>query len=75
LSNIQTGVFAKPLAEHPIAVMLERGLSFSVNSDDPLLFGTTLTLEYVALRKAFGWGLEFFKKTQDHARAAAFRKS
>jgi adenosine deaminase len=75
LSNIQTGVFAKPLAEHPIAFMLERGLSFSVNSDDPLLFGTTLTLEYVALRKAFGWGLEFFKKTQDHARAAAFRKS
>jgi adenosine deaminase len=75
LSNIQTGVFAKQLPDHPIAIMHGRDLSFSVNSDDPLLFGTTLTLEYVALRKAFGWGLDFFKKTQENARSAAFRKS
>lgn len=73
LSNIQTGVFAKPLNHHPIAIMQERGLSFSVNTDDPLLFGTTLTLEYVALRKAFGWDFDFFEKSQANARAAAFR--
>lgn len=53
-SNVLTGAFSGPLERHPLKVMLERGIPLSVNTDDPLLFGTTLTLEYVMLRRAFG---------------------
>lgn len=53
-SNVLTGAFPGPMEQHPLGVMLERGIPLSVNTDDPLLFGTTLTLEYVMLRRAFG---------------------
>lgn len=66
-SNILTGSFLSDLSKHPIAKLWAEGRDISVNTDDPLLFGTTLTLEYVALRKALGLGEDFFKKTQDNA--------
>ena len=34
------------LAEHPLPRMLEAGLFVTLNSDDPPMFGTTLTDEY-----------------------------
>lgn len=72
LSNILTGSWKQGLENHPIREAMERGLSVSVNSDDPLLFATTLTLEYVALRRALGQGHSLFECTQQAARAAAF---
>lgn len=75
LSNILTGSFANVFSEHPIKKMENAGLNFSVNSDDPLLFGTTLTLEYVALKNAFGWGKDFFRHTQHMAKNAAFTEN
>ena len=72
LSNMLTGSFKGKFNEHPIFQMNEKKLNFSVGSDDPLLFSNTLTLEYVALRNAFGWETEFFERTQRNAREAAF---
>ncbi len=43
-SNVCLGLVAS-LAEHPIRVIREEGLSFSINSDDPALFHTSLTRE------------------------------
>jgi aminodeoxyfutalosine deaminase len=34
------------LAEHPLPAMVEAGLLVTINSDDPPMFGTTLTGEY-----------------------------
>jgi adenosine deaminase len=56
-SNVLTGAFPGPLEQHPLRTMLDKGIPISVNTDDPLLFGTTLTLEYVMLRRAFGLDL------------------
>jgi len=70
LSNVLTGVFHADLSLHPILTLWKEGASVSVNTDDPLLFGTTLTLEYVALRRALGLGEDFFKKTQANAKQA-----
>ena len=53
-SNLLTGACVGSLVEHPLKAMLEKGVSVSINTDDPVLFGTTLTLEYVMLRRAFG---------------------
>jgi adenosine deaminase len=43
------------IAEHPIERMRKMGLFVTLNSDDPALFGTTLTDEYLACVEAFGW--------------------
>jgi adenosine deaminase len=56
-SNLLTGAFIGPLMRHPVIAMQAAPVPFCVNTDDPLLFGTTLTLEFVALRRALGWGL------------------
>lgn len=44
-SNIATRA-VPTLAEHPITVFRDAGVGFSVNSDDPPMFGTTLNREY-----------------------------
>lgn len=72
LSNLLTGAHRGPLSSHAVARMAERGRGFSIGSDDPLLFRNTLTLEYVALRRVFGWDEVFFRATQEHAKKAAF---
>jgi adenosine deaminase len=68
LSNVLLGCHDGPLATHPIAEMLRRGLDVSINTDDPLLFGTNLVIEYVALRRAFGLDRDAFARTQANAR-------
>lgn len=70
-SNLITGSFSGPLAAHPITQMRERGGLVSVNTDDPLLFGPTLTLEWVALRHALGWGVDDFLELRRQAAASA----
>ncbi len=46
------------LAEHPLPQLLASGLCVTLNSDDPPLFGTTLTHEYVAAAQTFGLGVD-----------------
>jgi len=53
-SNVQTGIIAS-LAAHPVRRYFERGLTLSVNTDDPQMFGTRLTDEYRILAEVFGF--------------------
>ncbi|MFQ5611180.1 MAG: adenosine deaminase [Anaerolineae bacterium] len=46
------------LAQHPLPRLLDAGLYVTVNSDDPPMFNTTLTNEYLAVADAFGFGVE-----------------
>jgi len=48
ISNVRTGVI-KSVAEHPVRDYFDGGLVITVNSDDPVMFNTTLTDEYLAL--------------------------
>ena len=52
-SNVRLCVCAS-MAEHPILEMLDRGLSVSVNSDDPSYFGGQLIDNYLALARELG---------------------
>jgi len=54
MSNVCTGV-VNTIAEHPIREYFERGLIISVNTDDPLMFGTTLAKEYELLVQERGF--------------------
>ncbi len=51
-SNVCIGVVPS-LAEHPFPRLLDEGLSVSINSDDPPLFSTTLTEEWIRCAEEF----------------------
>ena len=52
-SNVCVGDVAS-MAEHPLPMLLEQGLMVTLNSDDPPMFNTTLTDEYLAVAHTFG---------------------
>lgn len=56
-SNVCLGVAAS-IAEHPLPRLLEAGLYVTINSDDPPMFNTTLTDEYLKITQAFDFGVE-----------------
>ena len=51
-SNVCLGV-APSIEQHPLPRLLDEGLYVTINSDDPPMFNTTLTEEYVAVAEAF----------------------
>jgi aminodeoxyfutalosine deaminase len=52
-SNVRTRSVAS-MAEHPLPVLVAAGVPVSINSDDPPMFGTTLTHEYEVARDLLG---------------------
>lgn len=53
-SNIRLKVFPS-LATHSLPRLMEEGLYITINSDDPPMFNTTLTNEYIVGHKSFNW--------------------
>jgi adenosine deaminase len=53
-SNVRLGVVAS-LAAHPLEQLRTAGVRVSLNTDDPLLFGTSLASEYADCAQTFGW--------------------
>ncbi len=56
-SNVCLGVVPS-LDRHPLPRLVEEGLYVTVNSDDPPMFNTTLTGEYLALADTFGMNVD-----------------
>ncbi len=54
-SNVCLGIFPS-WEEHPLPKMLDEGLFVTINSDDPPMFGTTLTGELERASSYFGFG-------------------
>lgn len=50
-SNVMLGRVRK-LEEHPIRALYDAGVKVTINTDDPLIFGCTLSSEFVALYRA-----------------------
>lgn len=53
LSNVKLKT-VKSVGEVPIRTFLEKGVRFSINSDDPAYFGGYILDNYVAVQEAFG---------------------
>jgi adenosine deaminase len=53
-SNICLKVYPS-MVEHSLPRLLEAGLIITINSDDPPMFNTTLTGEFLAGVKTYGW--------------------
>ena len=54
-SNVQTGAAAS-IAEHPIGLLHDLRFRVTVNTDNRLMSGTSMTREMTLLAEAFGWG-------------------
>ena len=53
-SNVHLGIVPS-LAQHPLPTLLHEGLLVTINSDDPPMFNTTLTDEYLRIVEVFGF--------------------
>ena len=54
VSNVRTGA-VRSIKEHPIKKYYDRGLTISINTDDPKMFNTSLAYEYRLLVEACGF--------------------
>ncbi|TMR87907.1 adenosine deaminase, partial [Nonomuraea basaltis] len=59
-SNLQTGA-APSIADHPIGLLTQLRLRVTVNTDNRLMSGTSMTRELALLADAFGYDLPDFR--------------
>jgi adenosine deaminase len=69
-SNVRLGV-VPDLATHPVRVLHARGVPVTISTDDPTLFGRTLSEELLALVEEAGLAPADVARLQDNAFAAA----
>nr|QNO54702.1 adenine deaminase [Methanosarcinales archaeon ANME-1 ERB7] len=71
VSNIKTQV-CKSFKEHPVRNYFKEGLMVTINSDDPTMFDTSITNEYLVLIQKFGFNLEEIRKINLNSIQASF---
>jgi adenosine deaminase/aminodeoxyfutalosine deaminase len=60
-SNVKTGV-CQSVEDHPIREYFRRGLTCTVNSDDPAMFGSNVLQEYILLHDRLGFKIDEIAK-------------
>jgi adenosine deaminase len=60
-SNVCLKVYPS-LEKHPLPELMSKGLYVTINSDDPPMFNTTLTNEYLAGHRTYGWETDVIQK-------------
>ena len=70
-SNINTGV-APTLAEHPIDLLKRLRFRVTVNTDNRLMSGVSMTSELLAMHETFGWTWDDFEWITLNAMKSAF---
>jgi adenosine deaminase len=70
-SNVMTGA-AKSIEEHPIGLLRRLYFRVTVNTDNRLMSGTSMTKELIQLRDAFGYDLRDFQWFTVNAMKSAF---
>lgn len=70
-SNVQTGA-AQSIAMHPIGLLRRLGFRVTVNTDNRLMSGTSMSREFSLLSDAFGYGLNDMQWFTINAMKSAF---
>jgi adenosine deaminase len=70
-SNVQTGA-AESIAAHPLGLLTELRFRVTVNTDNRLMSGTSMTREMELLGEAFGYGLDEMQWFTINAMKSAF---
>jgi adenosine deaminase/aminodeoxyfutalosine deaminase len=72
-SNLVTGV-VKRIEEHPVRRLFDAGVPITLNTDDPAMFGCTLTGEFALARRQFGFSEEELRRIAENGFRYAFRR-
>ncbi len=70
-SNVQTGA-ASQISTHPVTLLKDLRFRVTVNTDNRLMSGTTMTREFTLLRDAAGWTLGDLRWVTINALKSAF---
>jgi aminodeoxyfutalosine deaminase len=70
-SNLRTGCCGK-ISDHPVRRYFDQGLMLTLNTDDPAMFGTTLTREYELAQTEFGFTDEHLRELARNSFEASF---
>jgi adenosine deaminase/aminodeoxyfutalosine deaminase len=70
-SNLRTGCCVNP-SDHPVRKYFDQGLMITLNTDDPAMFGTSLTREYELAQHEFGFTDEHLRELARNSFEASF---
>jgi aminodeoxyfutalosine deaminase len=70
-NNLRTGCCSS-LAEHPVRSYFDQGIMITLNTDDPAMFGTSLTREYQLAQEKFGFTDEHLRELARNSFEASF---
>ena len=70
-SNLRTGC-CRSLAENPLRDYFDRGVMVTINTDDPAMFGTSLSREYQLAQETFGFTDEHLRELARNSFEASF---
>jgi adenosine deaminase len=70
-SNVQTGAY-RSLAEHPVDRLHRAGFTVTLNTDNRLMSGVSVTSELTDVATTHGWGWDDVQTVTERALAAAF---
>ncbi|HTW58135.1 MAG TPA: adenosine deaminase [Terriglobales bacterium] len=70
-SNVRTGI-CKAIADHPAKSYFDQGVMITLNTDDPALFGTTLSREYQLAQETFSFTDEHLRELARNSFEASF---
>jgi adenosine deaminase len=70
-SNVQTGAYPS-LARHPVDRLHRLGFAVTVNTDNRLMSGVSVTSELVDVATTFGWSWDDVRAVTERALGAAF---
>jgi adenosine deaminase len=70
-SNVQTGAYAS-LAAHPVDRLHRLGFAVTVNTDNRLMSGVSVSSELTDVATTFGWSWDDVRTVTERALAAAF---
>jgi aminodeoxyfutalosine deaminase len=73
-SNVMTGV-APSLEAHPVRRLYDAGVPLTLNTDDPAIFGVTLSGEYALAARQFGFSEAEMRGIAENGFRHAFRRS
>jgi adenosine deaminase len=70
-SNVQTGAYPT-LAAHPVERLHRAGFTVTLNTDNRLMSGVSLSSEFTDVVAAFGWGWDDVQTVTERALRAGF---
>jgi adenosine deaminase/aminodeoxyfutalosine deaminase len=70
-SNLRTACCGK-ISEHPMRAYFDHGLMLTLNTDDPAMFGTTLTREYELAQTEFAFSDDHLRELARNSFEASF---